>query len=117
MHPPQAACLTEGVNASANGAVVPGLGFERGAECSSTGTDPVGGRTEHPEGTEPAPGPEQRPPRQPVPGPFSTQVTVSETRYRNSYCEVPVSFKQVLTIPYRADNVHGYFVLRVILSA
>lgn len=64
----QAAGPAEGVVGIAGGAARSGLGAEGGAERLPAGTDATGRGTQHSERDQPEPGPQQRPPHQPVPG-------------------------------------------------
>lgn len=64
----QAAGPPEGVVGVAGGAAGSGLGAAGGTEHLPAGEDSTGGGAQRPEGNQPKPGPQQRPPHQPVPG-------------------------------------------------
>lgn len=64
----QAAGPAEGVVGVSGGVAGSGFGAEGGAECLPTGADSTGGGAQCPEGNQPEPGSQQRPPHQPVPG-------------------------------------------------
>ena len=64
----QAAGPPEGVVGVAGRALGSGLDAEGGAQRLTAGADSTGGQAQLPEGNQLEPGPQQRPPHQPVPG-------------------------------------------------
>lgn len=86
----QAAGPAEGVVGIAGGAAGSGLGAEGGVERLPAGADATGGGTQRPEGNQPEPGPQQRPPHQPVPGinqtHTHTEMYVHTCRYTRVFC-------------------------------
>ncbi len=64
----QAAGPAKGVAGVAGRVAGTGVSAAGGAECLPAGADTPGRGTQRPEGNQPEPGPQQRPPHQPVPG-------------------------------------------------
>lgn len=88
----QAAGPAEGRVGVTGRAAGSGLGAEGGAERLPAGTDATGGGAECPEGNQPEPGPQQRPPHQPVPGinhthtDTHTEMYLHTCRYTQVFC-------------------------------